>query len=231
MLESGCDFVVIAAADHKLLSTGPEEFIEEILLGLFSPRHIVEGPNFFFGRERSGNVNTLREAAGANRFEMHVIAPVTLDLSQGPARISSSMIRDLIEAGQVRDARRCLGREFALLGRVVRGTGRGGKLLGFPTINLALGEQVTPADGVYAGRATVAGREYPAAVTVGSNPTLGDSPRTVEAFLIDAEGDFYDSEVTLRFAELLRDQQQFESAETLKAQIAKDVQRVRDILG
>jgi len=231
LLAAGCDFVVIVTTNRQFLATTPGEFIERILVGRFAPRHVVEGPNFFFGAGRSGNVQTLLDAAGAGDFAMHVVDPVLLDLSQGPVGVSSTLVRRLVTSGEVEDAARCLGRHFALFGKVVAGAGRGRALLGFPTVNLAVGGQVTPGDGIYAGKASAGGLEHPAAISIGSNPTLGGRGRSIEAFFVDAEGDYYGRQVVLRFVKKLRDQRQFDDAEGLRAQIARDVQRVRQIIG
>ena len=110
--------------------------------------------------------------------------------------------------------------------------GRGhGRLLEFPTANLDPGRQVVPGDGVYAGWAEVAGRRYRSAVSIGNKPTLGPAERTIEAFLIDAKGDYYDEWLDLALVRRLRGQVRFDDAERLRAQIAKDVERVREICG
>lgn len=231
LLECGSDRVVIVLTDKQFLTTTPQDFIENILVARFAPKHVVEGQNFFFGHKRSGNVETLAEASGRGGFRLHVVDPVMLDLGEGPTRISSTLIRSLILAGQIVEATRCLGRQFSLFGRVVTGTGRGRRLLGYPTLNLQTGEQVCPGDGVYAGKAVVGEQEYSAAVSIGENPTLGGAGRTVEAYLLDCEGDFRGQEVELRFTQRIGDQRRFESVDALKAQIAKDVKRAREILG
>jgi len=154
-----------------------------------------------------------------------------LDFPQGRRRVSSTLIRNFLRRGDVEQANRCLGGEFALCGRVVAGCGHGGQLT-YPTVNIDPGQQIVPGDGVYAGRAVLGGREYLAAVSIGNKPTLGPTDeRVVEAHLLDAQGDFYDQQITLRFVQRMRDQQRFDGPEALKAQIAKDTQRVRDILG
>ncbi len=228
LVEAGADWVVFEKADSMLLAMAPTEFIDSIIMKHFSPRHIVEGPNFFFGLARSGNVRTLGDAGLARNYAVHVIEPASVDLPDGPQRISSTLIRQLVMDGKVDLAAKCLGRPFTLVGKVVAGAGQG-RILEFPTANLAPGEQVLPADGVYAGTAEFECGTFPTAISVGTKPTLGPAPRTIEAFLLDASGNFYDQQMTLKFNQFLRPQQRFDGMETLRNQIAKDVQRVREI--
>ncbi len=230
LLEGGVDYVVVVPTDEMLLSMAPDEFIDRVIVKSLHPRHIIEGENFFFGLARSGNVNTLRQAGDTQGFTVKVLDPSRIELSgEGLSRVSSTLIRRLIAEGRVADAAMCLKNEFALYGKVVKGAGQG-RTLDFPTVNLDCGEQIIPADGVYAARASLAGSTFRAAVSIGDKPTLGPAPRTVEAFLIDAQGDFYDQEIELSFVRKLRDQAQFDSAEMLREQIAKDVERVREII-
>jgi riboflavin kinase/FMN adenylyltransferase len=229
LLEAGADAVVEARVNEAFLSLAAQAFVERILLGKLAPRHVVEGPDFLFGRGRKGNVDFLRQAGAAGGFEVHVAEPATVELDGRQERVSSTLIRRLVSDGSVAGAARCLGRPFALYGPVVRGAGAG-RALGFPTVNVARGEQVLPADGVYAGRATLGEREYPAAISVGTRPTMGGSPRGVEAFLLDARGDFYDQFLRLDFVQRLRGQERYNSVQALKDQIAKDVQRVRELI-
>jgi len=230
LLQAGADYVVIVKADTDLLSLAPEQFIEWAIIEKFSPAHVVEGRNFFFGRGRAGNVETLRSMGPDGGFLVHVVAPEMVDLPAGPQRISSTLIRRLLLEGRVADAARCLGRDYELAGRVTAGAGRG-RRLDYPTINVAPGQQVRPADGVYAGTATLGEQEFCAAISIGEQPTFDAGSRTIEAFLIDADGDFYDNPVTLRFSRRLRGQVRFDGPEALKAQMAKDVERVREVLG
>ena len=231
LISRGADWVVAARPTHELLALTGEAFIERVIVGCFAPRYMVEGHNFLFGRERSGTIETLREAGPSSGFQLHVVEPVLLDFPQGPQRVSSTLIRNFLRAGNVEQANRCLEREFALCGRVVAGQGQGRRLT-YPTVNINPGEQIVPADGVYAGRGELGGREYLAAISIGNKPTLGPAARrVVEAHLLDAQGDFYEQAITLRFVRRMRDQRRFEGPEALKAQITKDTQHVRDILG
>lgn len=228
LLDAGADWVVFEKADSMLLAMAPNEFIDGIIMKHFAPRHIVEGPNFFFGLARSGNVRVLGEAGLSRNFAVHVVEPASVDLADGPQRLSSTLIRQLVMDGKVDQAAQCLGRPFALLGKVVAGAGQG-RILEFPTANLAPGQQVLPADGVYAGWAEFDSGSFRAAISVGTKPTLGPSPRTIEAFLLDALGDFYNLHMRLKFQQFLRAQERFDGMGSLRTQIAKDVQRVREI--
>jgi len=229
LLKAGADYAVTARADPALLSLSPGQFVGEILVSRFAPRHMVEGNDFYYGRRRAGNIEMLRQAGAEHGFAVHVVDSVVCDVGDGPVHVSSSLIRRLLLAGRVEQAADCLGRPFELYGSVIRGLGRG-RQLGCPTANLDAGQQVVPADGVYAGMATVGGRDFPAAVSIGDQPTFSDGYRAVEALLLDAGGEYYDEQMALRFVRRLRDQVSFPSAEALRAQIDKDVQSVRQIV-
>jgi len=228
--KAGADWVLVARADRAFLAKSPADFIDEIICRRLSARHVVEGDNFFFGHDRSGNIDTLRLAGSKKGFLVHVVEPVAMELPEGPQRVSSSLVRRLVAAGRMEDAARCLGRPFALYGDVVSGQGHG-RLLDFPTANIQPDQQVVPADGVYAGKAWIGEAAFKAAISVGNKPTLGPAAGTcVEAFLIDARGDYYGREMSLSFHARLRGQERFQDAPSLRAQIAKDVQRVREIV-
>jgi riboflavin kinase/FMN adenylyltransferase len=232
---AGADWVVTLKSEPALLDMGPDEFVQDIVLGRLAPAHVVEGQDFFFGRRRRGTVRTLEDWGRRAGFGVHVVEAVALDFPEGPARISSSLIRRLVAAGRIADANRCLGREFALFGKVVPGQGQG-RVLAFPTANIDPTEQVIPADGIYAGRAAVGNLHTAAAISIGNKPTLGPIlASVVEAFLLELElkldtgADFYGQEMTLSFVARLRDQQKFASVDELRDQIAKDVKRVRQL--
>jgi riboflavin kinase/FMN adenylyltransferase len=239
LLEAGADGVVTARVDAVFLSLTAEEFVEQVLVGRLAARQVVEGEDFFFGRGRAGNVEFLRQAGRRHGFEVRVVEAVRVELGGKRWRISSNLIRRRLILGDVESAEACLGRPFTLYGRIVHGQGQG-RRMDFPTVNLATSDQIVPAHGVYAGRAGIEGRSYPAAVSIGCKPTFtaarpdptGPAPasRTVEAFLLDAEGDFYGRDMTLQFLHQLRPQERFEGPEALRAQIAKDVERVRKLL-
>ncbi|MCY2925666.1 MAG: bifunctional riboflavin kinase/FAD synthetase [Planctomycetota bacterium] len=229
LLQAGADWAVTARATPELLHASPEQFLQTIVTDCFAPAAMVEGEDFFFGRARGGNIESLRRFGFERGFGVQVVPAVTVAMGGASRRISSTLVRGLIADGDVEGAQTCLGRCFALVGRVVAGYGRG-RTLDYPTANLDPACQVVPADGVYAGRAKLGDRDYLAAVSVGNQPTFPSGKHAVEAFLLDAKGDFYGQEMTLEFCRRLRGQQRFETVDALKAQMNEDVQRVRDLL-
>jgi riboflavin kinase/FMN adenylyltransferase len=204
-----------------------ERFVEEVVVRRFRPTHIVEGPSFGFGRGRKGTAELLRRVASRFDCEVHVLEPVTLQVDQGETLlVSSSLIRRLLEEGKVRRAGLCMGRPYALTGKVVEGDRRG-RVLGFPTANLAPSDQLVPGDGVYAGRAAVGDESYLAAISIGDTPTFGGARKLFEAHLLDFDGDLYGETMQIKFGRLLRRQRAFDSAEALVEQMRRDISDVR----
>lgn len=226
---AGMDIVVVAKSEPALLNLEADRFIEQIIVPRFHPKHIVEGPSFGFGRGRRGDAQLLQEMADRFDFDVHIVEPVTICADDNSTvMVSSSLVRRLLADGDVGQARKCLGRPYALLGSVVRGDGRG-RTIGFPTANLATDEQLIPGDGVYAGRATLNDQAYAAAISIGSNPTFSGDRRLVEAYLLDYDGDLYGRTLRLEFDRRLRDQQTFDSSEALVSQLHRDVELVRNL--
>ena len=227
----GTDTVLLLHTTGDLLDMTPEAFIREVIIARLGPRHIVEGPSFFFGHNRAGNVNTLAEFGPEMGFDVHVVDPVAVDLTDGAdVMVSSSLIRTLLSEGRVADAAVCLGRPYTMLGEVVRGRGLG-RQLDYHTANVDCGEQLLPADGVYSGWAAVDDQTWPAAISVGTRPTFGDLDRALEAHVLGNPGELYGREMAVRFSARLRDQETFESPDQLRRQISEDIQRVREQLG
>ncbi|MFW6155269.1 MAG: bifunctional riboflavin kinase/FAD synthetase [Planctomycetota bacterium] len=231
LTSEGADDVVVIHTTPGLLHLTPEAFVRDILVDHLGPRHVVEGPNFFFGHHRAGNVKTLAGLGREMGFETHVVEPVTVKLTDGTVtRVSSSLVRHLLTEGKVEDAAVCLGRPHTLRGLVVRGRGVG-RELHLETANLDCEDQLLPADGVYAAWAALNGQTCPAAVSVGVRPTFGLHQRAVEAHLLDHEGTLYGRRLALRLIKRLRGQRAFDSPDALCRQIAEDIAHVRDELG
>jgi len=225
LAELGADVVVIYPTDRALLEHDAGEFFEHIIRNRLGARAIVEGPNFFFGHNRTGTVEVLRQLCA----ETDVRLEVTPGIEVNGQMVSSSRIRRSLIEGHVDQARQMLGRPYRIRGTVVRGAGRGAKL-GYPTANITRVDTLLPLDGVYAGRAWVDQVAHTAAISLGSNPTFAETILKVEAYLLDFQGDLYDSQLQIDFIARLRETKRFDSVDALVEQMALDVKATRSIV-
>lgn len=202
-----------------------EVFISTLLEDEDGFEAVVEGPDFRFGRGRSAGIDALRAIGGRLGFETEVIEPLDVTLEdRSDVQVSSSLIRWLLRHGRVVDAETALGRPYRLAGTVVSGDQRG-RTLGYPTANLDHGNQLLPADGVYAGLAHLPdGGTRPAAVSIGTKPTFGTSVRIAEVHLIGHDGPVDDYGWTLQvdLRKWLRDQTRFDDIDDLLKRIKLD---------
>ncbi len=226
----GVDAAIVVRPDPSFLSLGPEVFIRRVLVDNLHARAVVEGPDWRFGKKRAGDIQLLTRLGDRYEYEVVVVHPLQTKIADGkPVALSSTVIRWLLAAGDLAQANRLLGRPYVLFGTVVKGAGRG-TTLGFPTVNLDCGDQVVPADGIYAGRCQVNGSWVPAAMHMGPAPTVGRLSRSVEAHLIDdGIGDVYGRSVPLECRQRLRDIVHFGSTEALVSQMKQDVQQVKEL--
>jgi riboflavin kinase/FMN adenylyltransferase len=226
--EAGVEQVVVVRFDKKFSLIEPEEFIERVLVKELSVRAVVSGPNWRFGHYARGDATMLRAFGRRLGFEFEAVRLSRLEGRQ----LSSTEVRHAIAEGDVRWARKALGRPHALPGRVVRGKGRGATLLGFPTANLDVAADMCfPKLGIYAGYFVTGHERRPAAISVGTNPTFGArNPVTVEAFVLDFKGNLLGRHAELELIERLRDEKKFPSQAALRAAMAEDVRATRDIL-
>ncbi len=224
--ELGADAVVVFPTDRAVLSLSPAEFFQRIIGDRLQARAMVEGPNFYFGRDRAGAISDLQRLCDQAGVMLEVVEPLQL----GGRYVSSSWIRELIQEGRVREADALLTRPYRIRGRVVQGAGRGSKI-GFPTANLEPVGMVLPPCGVYAGLAVVAQRCYAAAVNIGPNPTFGEGSTKFEVHLIDCDQRIYGQMLELDLLDRLRDIRTFDSVTALQQQLAHDVNAVRRIAG
>ncbi|MEO6085255.1 MAG: bifunctional riboflavin kinase/FAD synthetase [Umezawaea sp.] len=228
----GVDVFCVLPFTVELSRMPADEFVHEVLVERLHAAAVVVGENFTFGQKAAGNVDLLRHLGQRFGFVTEGADLVT-DTESGDNAVtfSSTYIRACIDAGDVTAAAAALGRPHRLEGIVVRGDGRG-RELGFPTANLSMARfAAVPADGVYACWFVHSdGRKLPAAVSVGTNPTFSGRERRVEAFVLDANEDFYGQRVALDFVTRVRGQLKFDSGDALVVEMRRDVEKVRAML-
>lgn len=223
---AGADAVVLFRAEPAFLAMPPRAFVDRVG-GAGDVRRIVVGRDFRFGHDREGDVSLLVTLGGESGIDVEVVPPVEL----GGSIVSSTRIRNLLLAGDVKEAAELLGRAYAVRGRVVHGERRG-RALGYPTINVATPpERLLPRDGIYATWALVGSTRHAAATSLGVRPTFGSGERVLESFILDLRAELYGEGVEMAFVERLRDELRFESAEALVEQIGRDVDATRRALG
>lgn len=225
LAKAGADVVVIFAFDASFAAVTAREFVARVM-DAGAVRRIVVGPDFRFGHDRQGDVALLAALTRGRGAVVDVVAP----LEMGGDVVSSTHIRNLLLAGDVRAAAGLLGRPYSVGGRIVHGERRG-RALGYPTINVASPrERLLPRDGIYATWTTIGGALHAAATSLGVRPTFGTGERVLESFLLDFSGELYGEEADTSFIERLRDEMRFDTPDALVRQIAKDVERTRDVL-
>ena len=222
LAEQGIDAVIAYPTDRALLELSAESFFDHIVCQALAARGMVEGENFYFGRDRQGDIPLLRTLCERQDMTLEVVPPVLV----GEEPVSSSRIRALLAEGDVTAAASMLTRPYRLRGMVTHGAGRGGEL-GFPTANLEAIDTIIPADGVYAGTARYDAFSGPAAIHIGPNPTFGETRKKVEIHLLDRTVLLYGRALEVDFGLRLRDTGRFESAESLQEQVAHDIGEVR----
>jgi riboflavin kinase/FMN adenylyltransferase len=231
--ELGMDVAVVEPFTREFAAIEAEDFVRDVLAGSLRAREVVVGYDFSFGRGRKGNPRLLGEIGGQIGLGVTIVPPVTVD----GLTCSSTKVREFVLEGRVEGASLLLGRPFEIIGPVVRGAGRG-RQLGFPTANLRPEAELLPEVGIYAARARIldrggasSGPALRAALSVGRNPTFIDAGAvSVEAHLLDFDGDLYDRRLRVEVVHRLRDERRFSSVDELCAAIREDVAHVRDAL-
>jgi riboflavin kinase / FMN adenylyltransferase len=221
---SGVDIVVAQRFDRQFASVTAEDFVRRFLVGQLRTKKLWVGRDLRFGQGRKAGTEDLMRLAPEVGFQVGVVEPI---LSNG-VRISSSSIRELVEAGCVDEVQPMLGRYHFVSGRVVTGAGRGRKL-GFPTANILSQTEVVPSNGIYATLIEFKNRRWLSVSSIGVNPTFGDGPRTLESFIFDLDTNIYGASVKLFFVKRIRDEQKFATVEELIAQMHGDVDQAKAI--
>jgi len=215
----GIGLTVALPFDESRSQQEPASFLTELAAAFPQLQTVSVGPNWRFGKNRSGDVELLSRWCSEKKILLDNPEPVL----HAESRISSSRIREAIQHGNLPEASAMLGRPFTLLGRVVPGDGRG-KQIGFPTANLQTQDECLPPDAVYAGQALLAEKKsWPAAINLGTRPTFQGTDRRIEAHLIGYSGNLVGTEIDLEFHQFIRAEMKFSNSNQLAEQIKKDL--------
>ena len=227
--ETGIDHLVLIPFTKELASLTAKEFIKNILVDGIKLKHLIVGYDHRFGRDRLSSFEEYKKYAGEYRFSISKIKAVEKDGDH----ISSSVIRRLLEAGDIQNANRLLGYNYLLTGRV-KGGMRLGRKLGYPTANIEVQDphKLIPPEGVYACMVSIVGETHGGMLNIGYRPTINSEQKqlSIEVHIFDFFRDVYSEEISVEFIERVRDEQKFEIVDDLKAQLKKDEKTIREIL-
>ncbi|EFK07355.1 riboflavin biosynthesis protein RibF [delta proteobacterium NaphS2] len=223
---AGMDIIFCLPFTRQFASISAQDFIRDILVNKIGIKEIVVGYDYSFGAGRAGGIEILQDMGKDLHFQVHVVPPVYVE----DTLVSSTSIRTLVQEGKLHEAKKLLGRDYQVGGTVVKGKNRGGRLLGYPTANLALIDELVPKNGVYVVKVLVEGRTYDGVTNVGYNPTFGDGVFSVETHILNFQENLLGKQIRIKFVERLRDEKTFQSVEDLVAQIERDIVRAIEIL-
>jgi riboflavin kinase/FMN adenylyltransferase len=222
----GLDAVVVLPFTREFAALPARDFVTGYFCERLRVREVVIGHDYAFGRGREGNIDLLKEMGTGHGFTVQVVWAVEAD----SAVVSSSLIRALLRLGKVAEGGRLLGRPYGVAGTVVRGKGRGAKLLGVPTANIRPVNELLPASGIYAVKVRRGAAILPGVANIGTCPTFDNCEFTLEVHLLDFDGDLYGEDLGVDFVARLREERRFPSIEALAAQIHADIAVARRVL-
>jgi len=222
----GIDVAVVVPFSREFAQMSAGDFVKALLVDKIGAKAIIVGEDYRFGYGREGDIDFLRSMGEKYGFRVETVSGVQMDGTV----VSSTLIRQFIQEGDLREANRLLGRPYEIAGIVVPGHQRGGRLLGFPTANIGLSGQAPPKPGVYVVEVEIGDETYGGAANVGYNPTFGGTDLSVEVFVFDFDENIYEKFIRVHFIERLRDEKRFSGPEELTVQIRKDVEKARAIL-
>lgn len=230
--EVGVDYVYLVQFDEERSKTAAADFFQQVFLDGVRAKAIVVGEDFHFGRNREGNVDSLRVAGEPHGIDVTGLELVKVN-EEAPEPVSSTAIRRKLAGGDIRASNAMLGRRFEIRGPVIEGDQRG-RTIGFPTANVPVPKHMAwPADAVYAGwYIRPDGTRHMAAINIGRRPTFYEHAEQslLEAHVIDFDGDLYGEEARVQFECFLRSEQRFDGIDALAAQLKQDIERAREIL-
>jgi len=223
---TGVDTLICIPFTREFAAIPARTFVKKILCDKLGMKAIVVGQDYSFGRKREGDIFLLKEMAVAHGFD--VIISEWIDLEGG--RISSTEIRNLVREGGVEEAKKLLGRYYQVRGTVIRGRDRGGRLLGFPTANLTLYDELCPKGGVYAVTVEYQDTTYQGVANIGYSPTFDNGEFSVEVHILDFDQNIYERPIRVNFIRRLRGEKKFPGPEALSEQISLDIEKARELL-
>lgn len=226
--DAALDVLICIPFTNEFAAITADDFVRHILVGKIGMKAIVVGNDYTFGKNREGNVDFLKKCSDIFGYE--VIVEDWKQLSTRSGRISSTGIRKLIADGKVDEAELMLGRHYQVRGAVTSGRDRGGKLLGFPTANINLLDELRPKNGVYAVTVILDGKRYNGVANIGYSPTFDDHEFTVEVHILDFAADIYNKKIKVDFISRLRDEKKFSGIQELSEQIKADIANARELL-
>lgn len=226
---TGIDVLICIQFNKAFAAISAKEFVEDLLLKCIGMKAIVVGKDYTFGRNREGNLELLQTYADNLGFE--VIIADWVQTSKGLTdRISSTRTRELVMAGEVAGAKKLLGRYYQIRGVVTTGRNRGGRLLGFPTANITLHDELCPKNGVYAVTVDCMEKKYQGVANIGYSPTFDDGVFSVEVHILDFNENIYGQKIRVNFVQRIRDEIKFSDITELSDAIRKDIEKARKIL-
>lgn len=222
----GIDILLCLTFDKKLADMEAEDFIRDVIVERIGATEVIVGHNYRFGRKRKGTIELLQRRGKRYGFRTVVIRNKILS----GTIVSSSRIRDLISHGKVHEALHLLGRPYMIEGRVIKGKGRGARLLNIPTANLETAYELIPTKGVYVVKVSVDDSVYGGVMNIGENPTFCNGSLSLEVHILDFSGDLLGSMIKVNFLKRLRGEKRFPDIETLRKAILNDINSARKIL-
>lgn len=222
----GVEVILCIRFDKEFAAKRPDEFIRDVIVDRIGAKEVIVGHNYSFGKGKKGTTGLLRSRSRKYGFAFRVIRSAKLydDV------VSSSRIRSLLSRGRVCEASWLLGRPYMVEGVVVKGTGRGGRLLSIPTANISTLNELMPREGVYAVKVDLEGRILDGAANLGKNPTFGENRVSYEVHILDFCEDVLHKNLRVHFIDRIRDERGFPDVHALREQIMRDVERAREIL-
>ena len=225
--KTGLDHLVIHPFTHAFSRLTAMEYVRDILVNRLNAQKIIIGYDHRFGRNRTANIEDLKEFGRTYNFEVEEISAKEID----DVAVSSTKIRKALSQGDVETANEYLGYNFMVSGEVVKGKAIG-RTIDYPTANLHLREEykMVPKNGVYIVRSALDGQEYLGITSIGTNPTVGGEERTIETHFLDFSQDLYGKNITISFLKFIREEEDFGSVEALRKEIKKDEEYARNYL-